>query len=102
MTVPMSRTTKSVPLVGKVPLVIGTSFFFARLPAIARAGMIKKNRAISMSMPSVRLYQGVLALMPANALPLFPAPLEYAYRISERPCAPLLFVFAVAGPGAFQ
>ena len=50
--------------------------------------MMKRNLAISMSMPIVRLYQGVLALIPAKALPLFPAPLEYVYRISENPCAP--------------
>jgi hypothetical protein len=40
--------------------------------------MMNRNRATSMSMASVRLYQGVFALMPAKALPLFPAPLEYA------------------------
>src|ERR1019366_4374627 len=101
-TVPINKTTKSVPLVGNVPLVTGTSFFFARLPAMAKAGIIKRNLAISMSRPRVRLYQGVLALIPAKALPLFPAPLEYVYRISDRPCAALLFVFAVAGPGEFQ
>src|ERR1035441_3946992 len=101
-TVPISKTTKSVPLVGNVPLVTGTSFFFARLPAIARAGIIKRNLPTSISRPRVRLYQGVLALIPAKALPLFPAPLEYVYRISEKPCAPPLFKFAVAGPGGFQ
>ena len=64
--------------------------------------MMNRNLPTSMSRPMVRLYQGVLALIPAKALPLLPAPLEYAYRISEKPCAPLLFVFAAAGPGAFQ
>ena len=44
--------------------------------------------AISMSMPIVKLYQGVFALIRANALPLLPAPLVYAYRISEKPCVP--------------
>src|ERR1039457_627169 len=102
ITLPISKTTKSVPLVGNVPLVTGTSFFLARLPAMAKAGIIKRNLPTSMSRPMVRLYQGVLALIPAKALPLFPAPLEYAYRISDRPCAALLFVFAVAGPGEFQ
>ncbi len=55
-----------------------------------------------MAKPIVRLYQGVLALIPANALPLFPVALVYAYRISENPCAPGLARFAVAGPGGFQ
>src|SRR5271169_4193759 len=99
MTVPTSRITNRDPLVGNVPLVVGMSFLDARLPAIAKAGIINRNRPTSMSSPIVRLYQGVLALIPANALPLLPAPLEYAYRISERPCEPPLFVFAAAGPG---
>jgi hypothetical protein len=37
--------------------------------------MMNRNRATSMVMPIVRLYQGVFALMPAKALPLLPAPL---------------------------
>src|SRR5581483_2024389 len=100
--VPINRTTNNVPFVGSVPLVTGISFFFARLPAMARAGMMNRNLAISMSIPRVRLYQGVLALIPANALPLLPAPLEKAYRISENPWAALFAVFATAAPGAFQ
>src|SRR4029077_2293695 len=97
-----SRITNSVPFVGKVPLVTGTNFFAARLPAIARAGMMNRNLPTSMSRPMVRLYQGVLALIPAKALPLLPAPLEYVYRISEKTCGPPLFKFAVVGPGGFQ
>src|SRR5215510_13697252 len=102
MMVPTRRMTNSEPWVGNVPLVTGISFFAARLPAIARAGIMKRNLAISMSIPRVKLYQGVLALIPAKALPLFPAPLVYAYMISEKPCGPLLFVFDVVGPGGFQ
>ena len=102
MTVPINRMTNSEPFVGKVPLVTGINFLPARLPAIARAGMMKRNLPTSMSMPIVKLYQGVLALIPAKALPLFPAALEYVYRISEKPCGPPLFKFAVAGPGGFQ
>src|ERR1022692_2879493 len=102
MQVPINRTTNRVPFVGNVPLVTGMSFFAARLPAIARAGIMKRNLPTSMSRPIVRLYQGVLALIPAKALPLFPAPLENAYRISDNPCAAPLFRFAVAGPGEFQ
>ena len=52
--------------------------------------------------PMLRLYQGVLALMPAKALPLLPVPLVYAYRISANPCGPALLTFAAAGPGGFQ
>ena len=33
------------------------------------------KRPISIANPMVMLYQGVLALMPAKALPLFPVPL---------------------------
>src|SRR5215469_10746392 len=102
ITVPTRRTTNRDPFVGSVPLVVGTAFFAAKLPAIASAGIMKRNRPTSMSRPIVRLYQGVLALIPANALPLFPAPLEYAYRISEKPWAPPLFVLAAAAPGEFQ
>src|ERR1700682_1340242 len=102
MTVPTSRMTNSEPFVGNVPLVTGINFLEARLPAIARAGMMKRNLPTNISRPIVRLYQGVLALIPAKALPLLPAPLEYAYRISEKPWGPPLFVFAMAGPGGFQ
>ncbi len=91
MTVPINRMINSPPFVGNVPLVTGISFLPARLPAIARAGMMNRNLAISISRPSVRLYQGVLALIPAKALPLLPAPLENVYRISEKPCGPPLF-----------
>src|ERR1700674_5792804 len=102
MTVPTKRMTNSEPFVGKVPLVTGINFFAARLPAIARAGIMNRNLPTNISRPIVRLYQGVLALIPAKALPLLPAPLEYVYRISENPCGPPLFVFAVVGPGGFQ
>src|ERR1700682_3014387 len=101
-TVPISKTTKSEPFVGSVPLVTGINFFAAKLPAMASAGMMKRNLPTSISRPIDRLYHGVLAFIPPKALPLFPAPLEYAYRISENPCAPPLFKFAVAGPGGFQ
>src|SRR5262245_44387181 len=74
------------------------SFFAARLPAIASAGMMNINRAISIAMANVRLYQGVLALIPAKALPLLPDALLYAYRISEKPWGPPLFRFPVDGP----
>src|SRR5262249_57315133 len=95
----INRMNNSEPCVGSVPAVTGINFFAARLPAMANAGIMNRNLAISISMPIVRLYQGVLALIPANALPLLPAPLVYAYRISEKPCGPPLFVLAVVLPG---
>src|ERR1022692_1265467 len=102
ITVPISRMTNREPFVGNVPLVTGINFFEARLPAIASAGMMKRNLPTSISRPIDKLYQGVLALIPAKALPLFPAPLEKVYKISENPCGPPLFKFAVDGPGGFQ
>ena len=60
---------------GKVPLVAGSFFFAARLPATASIGRRNRKRPISIAKPMVRLYQGVLTLIPAKALPLFPVPL---------------------------
>ena len=71
-----SRTANVAPLVGKVPLLGGTTFLPTIEPAIARAGTIIRKRPPSMARPSVTLYQGVLALRPAKAEPLLPAPLE--------------------------
>ena len=62
------------PVTGKVPALAGTIFFCASEPASAMIGTIMKNRPSSMAKPSVVLYQGVLALRPAKALPLLPAP----------------------------
>ena len=59
---------------GKVPELAGAIFFCASEPAIAMIGTIIKNRPINIANPSVVLYQGVLAVRPANALPLFPVP----------------------------
>ncbi len=55
-----------------MPALAGAIFFAASEPAIAMIGMIMRKRPISMAMPSVVLYQGVFAVSPANALPLFP------------------------------
>ena len=43
-------------------------------PAIAKAGMMTRKRPISMPMPRVMLYQGVLPLSPPKADPLLAAP----------------------------
>ena len=74
---------------GKVPCDGGTSFFRARLPAIASIGTIIRNRPINIAAVSDKLYQCVFALNPAKAEPLFPVAEVYAYRISESPCGPV-------------
>ena len=56
----------------------GTTFLPTIDPAMPSAGTIIRKRPTSMSRPSVTLYQGVLALRPANAEPLLPAPLVNA------------------------
>ena len=56
-TVPTSRRTNVTPETGKLPPLSGTIFFFARFPASARTGTMKKNRPISIAKPSVVLYQ---------------------------------------------
>ena len=40
---------------------------------MASAGMMTRKRPISIAMPSVRLYQGVLPVSPPKAEPLFAA-----------------------------
>ena len=45
---------------------------------MAMIGTIMKNRPMSVASAMVVLYQGVLALMPANALPLLPVAEEKA------------------------
>ncbi len=50
----------------------GTFFFAARLPAAASSGIRNRNRPINCASPSVRSYQGVFTVIPANALPLLP------------------------------
>ena len=59
---------------GKVPALAGTIFLRASDPASASSGTIMPNRPSSMSNASVVSYHGVLALRPAKALPLLPAP----------------------------
>src|SRR6185312_9340681 len=102
MITPTRSATNSGPWVGRVPAEAGICFFRASEPAMASKGRSMKKRPISMAKPVVMLYQGVLARNPAKALPLLPVALVYAYRISEKPCAPGLARFAVAGPTEFQ
>lgn len=51
-----------------------------------------RNRPSSIASPIVVLNHGVSAASPANAEPLLLAPEVYAYRISEKPCAPVLVI----------
>src|SRR2546429_5618964 len=83
--VPSSSTTNVPPATGKVPALGGEIFFSPSEPAIAMIGMIIRNRPMSIASPSVVLYQGVFAVSPANALPLFPFAELKAYRISLSP-----------------
>ena len=70
--VPSNSMMNVPPDTGKVPVLAGTSFFCASDPAMAMMGTIIRKRPKSMAMPRVVLYQGVLALRPAKALPLLP------------------------------
>ena len=49
-------------------------FFCTSEPASAMIGTIIRKRPINMARPRVVLYQGVLAVRPAKALPLLPVP----------------------------
>src|SRR5262245_22900404 len=91
MMTPTNRMTKRVPFVGNVPKLSGTAFLPTNEPATAIAGTIIKKRPASIVRPRLTLYQSVLAFKPANAEPLFPAALLYAYRISLSPWGPALF-----------
>ena len=70
--VPTSKVVKRGPETGKVPELVATSFFRASEPARARIGTIMPKRPKRVANPRVVLYHGVLAPIPANALPLFP------------------------------
>jgi hypothetical protein len=60
------------PFTGKVPALGGEACLPASDPASAMMGTIMRKRPMSMARPSVVLYQGVLAVRPAKALPLLP------------------------------
>src|SRR3954468_20155379 len=70
---PIRRRLNSGAVTGNVPSEGGTYFFPARLPAIASAGMIIRNRPTSIVIAPAVLYQRVLVVNPANADPLLPA-----------------------------
>ena len=72
--------------------------FLARLPAMARVPIIGKNLAKSITSPNDTFKNIVFPLKPAKAEPLLPPHDEYAYNISENPCAPELFKLS-ATPG---
>jgi hypothetical protein len=69
-----SRVVNSGVVTGNVPKEGGTVFLRARFPAIASTGMMTKKRPTRVANPMVVLYQGVFALSPAKAEPLFPVP----------------------------
>ena len=72
-TVPMSRMMKVQPSTGNEPRTGGHEFLGRERPGDGHDGHDHEeasDQRIAMAM--VVLYQGVLALMPANALPLLP------------------------------
>ena len=52
--------------------------------------MIGRSCPIIIASASAALYQAVLPLNPANALPILAAELIKAYSTSDRPCGPAL------------
>ena len=64
--------------VRSVPAVITPGRWVANVPAIASTAMIGRNRPITIARASAVLYQVVLPLNPANALPLLAAVLVNA------------------------
>ena len=70
-TVPSNKIMKVPPEAGNVPTLGGAIFFTASEPASPMIGTIMANRPINIANPRVVLYQGVFAVSPANALPLF-------------------------------
>ena len=64
--------------VGRVPADAGTGCCLASDPARPSTKMIGSSRPRSITIPSAVLYQAVLTLMPANALPLLFAALVNA------------------------
>jgi hypothetical protein len=85
-----NSVAKSGVVTGNVPSDGGVIFLRPKLPAMASIGIIIMKRPNSIASPIVVLYQSVLALSPANAEPLLPVPDVKAYRISDKPCGPLL------------
>lgn len=97
-TINISKNTNIAFVVDKVPDVVAILLFLARLPAMARVPIIGKNLAKSITRPNDTFRNIVFPLKPANAEPLLPPHDEYAYNISENPCAPELFKLS-ATPG---
>ena len=102
ITTPTRRPAKVGVSVGNVPEEAGAAVFLASAPAIPSNGTIIMKRPINIASPSVVLYQGVLAVRPANAEPLLPVADANAYRISLNPCGPALFKLPVGAPYALS
>src|SRR5437588_5995079 len=82
---PINSTVNRGVVTGNVPKDGGTYFLPARLPAIAKAGMIIRKRPTSIVMAPAVLYQSVLVVSPANADPVLPAGGVKAEIISLHP-----------------
>src|SRR5262249_8794433 len=85
---PITMPTNSGLSVGIVPTLAGTGCCLASEPARPRANTIGANRASSMAMPPVTLYQVGFVVRAAHAEPLLLAIDVEASTISVRPCAP--------------
>ena len=75
ITTPTSSTVNSGPLVGNVPSPAGTVFLPTIEPGDGQHGNDHQEAAGQHVRASVMFHQGVLALSPAKAEPLLPAPL---------------------------
>src|SRR5277367_6924362 len=71
-TVPIRRKVNVPPETGNDPGPGGTNFLDANEPAMAMIGTIIRKRPIKHPKARVVSYQQVLAVRPANALPLLP------------------------------
>ena len=91
MMTPTSSPQNSSDPVGNVPGPGCRTFLFSIDPAIDRTGTIIRKRPASIANPSVTFQKACLHSGPQRQIRCFPAPLENAYRISDRPCGPLLF-----------
>ena len=72
ITININKNTNIALLVDKVPAVTATFFFCTKLPAIAKIPTIGNKRAKIIVKPILVFKNGVLALKPAKAEPLFP------------------------------
>src|SRR5258706_14059945 len=89
-TTPSTRPPNNGVSVGNVPDVLGTFCLGTNEPPMARVGMTRKKRPISMHKARVVWYQLLVTVRPPNAEPLLLVADVKAYIISVSPCGPVL------------